>query len=278
MQRLCVVGGDERALGLKPLLAQAGYQVDALGLEKGDDMRAEPARADAILLPYPFSARDGRVPTLTGISLSVAAILLAARPGATLLLGGGMEQELKRDDISDKAFRIKRYADCDAFLQTNAELSAEAAVYETMKRLDIALTDAAVLVTGYGRFGRATAIRLRSLGARVWVGARREAQRLQAVGDGMNAVPLEALQAETPYVDALLNTVPAHILSRSLLEKLPKQAPVLELASAPYGAEPDAARAIGLRYDILPALPARYAPMSAAKALMDACTRLLTEA
>mgnify|MGYP002597693430 FL=1 len=58
---------------------------------------------------------------------------------------------------------------------------------------------------------------------------------------------------------------------------LPKGAWLLELASAPYGFDRDAAAAMGLNVEVLPALPARYAPRSAARALKQVSMELLRE-
>ena len=136
----------------------------------------------------------------------------------------------------------------------------------------------AVLVTGYGRFGRALAKRLKALGADVWVAARREEQRLAARSDGMRAASLLELPALAGRMDMVLNTIPARVLGTEALAALPKGAWLLELASAPYGFDRDAAARLGLNVEVLPALPARYAPQSAARALKQVSLELLREA
>ena len=138
--------------------------------------------------------------------------------------------------------------------------------------------DMAVLVTGYGRFARALARRLGALGAEVWVAARRGEQRLTALSDGMRAVSFDALPEVAGHMDMVLNTVPAQVLGTQVLERLPKGTWLLELASAPYGFDRAEAEAMGLRAEVLPALPARYAPSSAAHALKQVCVELLREA
>ena len=79
-------------------------------------------------------------------------------------------------------------------------------------------------------------------------------------------------------VDMVLNTIPARVLGTETLAALPKGAWLLELASAPYGFDRDAAAAMGLNVEVLPALPARYAPRSAARALKQVSMELLREA
>ena len=150
--------------------------------------------------------------------------------------------------------------------------------FEEIHRTGDALSDMAVLVTGYGRFGRALAKRLKALGTDVWVAARREEQRLAAKSDGMRAASLSELTALAGRMDMVLNTIPARVLGTEALAALPKGAWLLELASAPYGFDRDAATAQGLNVEVLPALPARYAPQSAARALKQVSLELLREA
>ena len=73
-----------------------------------------------------------------------------------------------------------------------------------------------------------------------------------------------------PEIHLLLNTVPAQVLDDTMLASIPKDTWLLELASAPYGFDREAAQKLGLRCEVLPALPAKYAPVSAAMALLVA--------
>lgn len=278
LRKLLVAGGDGRMLRLARMLAGDGFAVSTLGLVSGDEKTAGVASAQALLFPYPFAVRDGRVPTLTGLTLHPEDVLDGARPGAALLAGAGLEPCLEAPEARAKGFRLFRYESSPAFLDRNAELSAEGALAQAMGRTGDALSDMAVLVTGYGRFGRALAKRLKALGTDVWVAARREEQRLAAKSDGMRAASLSELTALAGRMDMVLNTIPARVLGTEALAALPKGAWLLELASAPYGFDRDAATAQGLNVEVLPALPARYAPQSAARALKQVSLELLREA
>ena len=269
-----MAGGDGRMLRLARLLAGEGFQTATLGLRPEDEKEADIGAAQAILFPYPHAVQEGLVPTLTGLSLRPGDVLEGARPGAVVLAGGGLEAYM----AEAKELRLLSYAKSEAFLERNAALSAEGALAQAMGRTGDALSDMAVLVTGYGRFGRALAKRLKALGADVWVAARREEQRLAARSDGMRAASLLELPALAGRMDMVLNTIPARVLGTEALAALPKGAWLLELASAPYGFDRDAAAAMGLNVEVLPALPARYAPRSAARALKQVSMELLREA
>ena len=270
MQNLLLVGGDRRMLHLAEMLEKEGWTVETMGLRDGDMEKVHMDRADAVLFPYPFSVMDGRVPVLKGEKLKPDAVLDRLPCGIPLLAGRGMEGYAEQD-----SFCLKRYTDAAAFDTRNAELSAEAAVCESMLHSHLALMDTKVLVTGYGLFGRALALKLKALGAEVWIAARREKQRMQAAAEGMKTVSIIDMTDVLPEMNLILNTIPARIFSEYHLKQLSKECQVLELASSPYGFDMDTARAMGVSCAALPGLPARYSPVSAAKALHEAVSELI---
>lgn len=269
IRNLLLVGGDRRALELEKLLEADGYIVDTIGLHDGDEATAKPQAAHAALFAYPFSVRDGCVPTMTGLTLHPEDVLKRLSGYIPLLLGRGMEKP--------EGFLCLEYGRDERLERCNAEISAEAAVMESMQRTERALMDSTALVIGYGRFGRALAQRLLALGAQVWAAARRREQRLIAASDGMKPVDIAEMHEILPRVHLVLNTVPSEVMGERELKAIQPDCPLLELASAPYGFDREAARKMGVRYDILPALPARYAPLSAAMALKKAAVHLLKE-
>ena len=143
---------------------------------------------------------------------------------AVLLAGTGLGACLEAPETRAKRFRMFLYESSPTFLERNADLSAEGALVQAMGRTGDALPDMTVLVTGYGRFGRALAAKLKTLGADVWVAARREEQRLAARSDGMRAASLAELPALMGRVDMVLNTIPARVLGTEALAALPKGA------------------------------------------------------
>ena len=271
MLRVLVAGGDKRSKLLAKQLAEDGFLVETLGLEPEQKGSAEPA--DVVLLPYPFSVKNGYVPALTDEKIRPQDLLKRLAPNALVIAGRGIEGYITQENV-----RIKRYMDAEGLEEQNAELSAEAAVCEAMLHCRLALMDAKVLVTGYGLFGRLLALRLKSFGARVWVAARRERQREQAVREGMNAIPIHEIADVLPQMDLVLNTVPACVMDESALRRVPKGCCLLELASAPYGFDFEKAKLLGVSCVALPGLPARYSPLSAALRLKNAVKPWLQEA
>ena len=271
MKKLLLIGGDRRMACLAERLEAQGFAVDTMGLRPRESIHHD--GWDAILFAYPFSVKNGLIPTLNGETLKPETALANIKQEPLLITGKGMEGYIRQDLPN-----LKRYTDAKNFEQRNAELSAEAAVCEAMLHCRPALMDANVLVTGYGLFGRAIALRLKALGAQVWIAARREQQRLQAIADGMQAVSIVEMAEVLPQMDLILNTVPARIFGEYHLKRIPKDCWLLELASAPYGFDADTAKAMGAPCVNLPGLPARYSPESAARILYDAVMELMGEA
>ena len=266
-----MIGGDQRALSLEKLLLEDEYEVSTLGLHPGDEEKAEVSQAEALLFPYPFAVRRDCVPAISGLTIHPEDVLALARPGVPVLAGRGMEAYIQRDHP------LQKYEQSEKLLEQNAAISAEAALWESMRYTEKALMDMQVLITGYGLFGRALALRFLLMGAAVCVAARRQEVRRLAAEDGMQPLAFEEMDDALRNVDLVLNTVPARVLEERHLRMLRPGVPLLELASAPYGFDRDVAAALGHPCEVLTALPARYAPLSAAMALRNAVNQLLQE-
>ena len=219
----CVVGRDARQLAAARALQNSGYTV--LGAEGA-------GQADYILLPMPMDAE----------AADLARILRAARPG-TLALGGRISEPVR------KAAQAAGVELVDYFLRPelaclNAVPTAEGCLALLMQLRQRTIWESEFLVLGYGRIGRAVARRLQALGGQVTIAARAPEQRL-------------------PYLDAVINTIPAPVLGAAQLRCLPRGALILDLASRPGGTDFAAARELGLRAEHALSLPARCAPETA---------------
>lgn len=161
-----------------------------------------------------------------------------------------------------------RYARREEYQIANARLTAEGAV--ALLRPEAGLSGAHVLLLGYGRVARLLARELQKAGSLVTAAARSGEQRAWAAAEGLEALPIDALARVLDRFDILVNTVPAPVLTETLLKLVRKDALLLELASAPGGIDAAAAHELGLHYLRAPGLPAKYAPDRAALLLRDA--------
>ena len=159
----------------------------------------------------------------------------------------------------------------------NAIPTAEGCIGILLERRSRTLWGAAVLVLGFGPVGRALAVRLAALGARVTVAARRPVQRAMAEELGLRAVPLTDLAAAAAAFDTVVNTIPAPVLTAAVLAALPKKSLIVDLASKPGGTDFAAARRLGHTALHALSLPTVWAPETAGEALARTVQAILQE-
>ncbi|MGN0775333.1 MAG: NAD(P)-dependent oxidoreductase [Candidatus Ventricola sp.] len=264
--RLVAFGGDARMLGAIEAAKRAGWETEYMGREV--DAPQETAWADAVLLPWPHSFQDGQ---LAGTQVPRGRALAMLPPCGAVLHGSGVTaQELPG------ARQTLDPSHDEEFLRVNARLTAEGAIARAMQRPGRALLGSTCVVTGFGRIGQALTVRLTALDAFVIVCARNEAQMRRAHELGAHPLPLERIAQACAQADVIFNTVPARILNEAALAHIGQETLLIELASPPYGADPEAAKRLNVCMVIERGLPGRYAPMDAGAAMFEALQRRLT--
>lgn len=256
LKRFCVVGTDARQHAAAMALRQAGYEV--VGAEGAGN-------AAVILLPMPMDADQA----------DLARILRAAQPG-TLALGGRISAPVRAAAKAAGVELIDYFARPELAC-LNAVPTAEGCLALLMRRRARTIWESPFLVLGYGRIGRAVAGRLAALGGRVTVAARSAEQRAAARCAGHRAAALEQLPRLLPEFDAVVNTIPAPVLGRAQLEKLPAGALIVDLASRPGGTDFAAAARLGLTAEHALSLPAKCAPQTAGLLVAQTVLSILDE-
>lgn len=281
--KFAVIGGDARSAWLAALLAGDGHGVRCWALEKA----ALPQRiaqcsspeacaygADWVVLGVP-AERDGALLTPLSVQRLGAEELIAALWKGQTLCGGRLGQE-----TSLAALRAGLSV-CDLMTRRdytvgNAALTAEGAVGLLIRESPRSLWRGRALVTGWGRVARCLAPRLRALGCGTLVAARKAGDRAEAEALGLDACRFEELEDLAGELDFLVNTVPAEVLSRGVLERLRPDSLLLELASAP-GFDRELAEELGLRAVAAPGLPGKSAPRAAAALTRDTIYAVIRE-
>ena len=264
LMQLIAWGGDARIEAAVQAARRAGW--DCLHIRKEEDLADLPESADVVLLPWPKSFLEGKLVALPGDWAAERETVLKSLPPCRLLLAGREMGECSC------AGRLLHPEQDEAFLTANAELTAEGALARILRHKGRALPGRLVVVTGFGRVGRAMTRRLCAMGAFVAVCARNEGQMQAAHDLGAHPVPLAELGTMAKRADVVVNTVPARLMGRAMLEQMDRNTLLVELASAPYGIDLDAAVQLGLDVALESGLPGRYAPKDAGEALF-ACVR-----
>ena len=280
-KNIWVAGGDPRQAALAVLLADEGHSVHTYALEQGAGMKCEPSmkgadRADCVILPLPAVGADGKLNTpLSAQQHDLEEVLDALRPGQ--LVCAGMVGEGLRRMTQERGLLLQDYFAREELAVLNAIPTAEGAIQIAMEELPITLHDARVLVVGFGRLGRALAPRLRALGARVWVSARRYEQRAAAECMGLGSEGVDHLPDWLCSYDLVFNTVPAPVLGVEELAALKEGALVIDLASRPGGVDMDAAATLGVRVVWALSLPGKVAPVTSGRYIKDTVYHIMEE-
>ncbi|MDD3244473.1 MAG: dipicolinate synthase subunit DpsA, partial [Eubacteriales bacterium] len=260
--KIVFLGGDRRSSYLFDAIARRyGDRVEAYGLPRGkpaeSDWQAMAAQAKYLLLPVP-AVREGALPmeVPNARRITLEEVLACARPDSRII-GGFLR--------APQDARVENLLANEAFLLDNAQTTAEGAICIALQHMQQGLRDARCLVTGYGRVAKALVRLLLAFDAQVWVAARREEALEEARDAGALTVPLWQMEEPLGQMDVVFNTVPQRVLGEYQLSRMRRDVVILDLASAPYGVDLDAAREMKMDAAAYPSLPGKMFPRSAAQ-------------
>ena len=262
---------DMRQVYLAEILTKKGLNVRCLDIrnsetapEQLEKLKSFLVEADMLILPIPVS----KVPD----QRQLTDILNKNLINGTLVLGGCFSKE-QRELLNGRDIHFLDFMEDAIVTEENAVATAEGAIAQLVNYSPYNIDEAKIIVTGYGCCGKAIAARLKALGARVTVLARRREARKEAKKDGFYAVDFAFGPEEAMGAAMLVNTVPAPVVTRTIIRELPRDAYILDIASAPGGCDFACAKEYGIRADLALGLPGKYAPKESAYILNRAIER-----
>ena len=265
-----VMGGDRRLPYAAEALRLAGHTVTELS----GDIHDLPQTA-LLILPVPLT-RDGETVFAPAADKPTPLRTLAETLPVHTQVFCGMAGAAA-DLFYRRGIRLYDYARREEFAIRNAVPTAEGAAEILLRALPSTVQGAHILVTGFGRTGRACARLLHNMGAHVTAAARRCSALASADSAGYRALYLDELHRFMNEFDAVINTVPARVLGERELSAMRRDCPVVEIASAPYGTDTEAAKRLGIAVHIAPSLPGKIAPKTAGRILADTVLNILRE-
>ena len=269
------MGGDNRQLALRTLLAQDGHIVSDLALSDAPIALSSLMQADCILFPIPTTDKNGFLfaPQHTS-PIPLSGLLDVLQPNQ-LIFGGKIPPPLYTEATKQNLL-VHDFLAREDFSIANAVPTAEGALQLAMEHLPITIHQSQVLITGFGRVGQCTAQRFQAVGARVTIGARSPAQLALAETMGLNTIPLSSSGSATVPFDLVINTIPSPVLTAPIVEQL-KAPLLLELASPPGGFDRTAVQDLGLQLIDAQGLPGKVAPVTAARIIQNTLYQMLNE-
>ena len=215
--------------------------------------------------PVPFCRKEQLVLPQTAAPMSLSSFLAFLQPGQCVA-GGNFPASFVAQ-CHDKQIDIYDYMQSSSLALANAALTAEGMLAVLLTQTPYALQQASLLLLGYGRCGMLLAQKLLALGCRVTVCEKDPLRRSLADAQGLSTLTPEELPDCLPSQQLVVNTVPELLLTASLLQLLPSDAQLFDLASAPGGIAQEAAKKQGLFVQSCPGLPGRTAPQTAGQKL-----------
>lgn len=250
--KILVLGGDCRMKYAYEILKEE-YDTESIGLLEGDGGRIEDA--DVLLFPVPTS-RDNKTVNcpLTGTVLPLTDIKKAKENAIILTYGYDFERANQTD-----------YSKLQKFCIENAVLTAEGAISYAVENTPFALYKSKILITGFGRVGKALASRLLSFRSDLTISARNEKDLSFAEISGIKTVKTEIVNSSAAQdYDIIFNT-----LDIPLFEDLTpfEKTYLFDLSSdgcLDYKKVTD-----GLKIKKLPGIPGKSASATAGKIIAD---------
>lgn len=266
---LLVMGGDKRMEYCADELRD-GFLVHTYGFSDSGPIW-ELGQSDILVLPY-FSLAGHYLNTpLLSQKIPAVSALDMLKYGGTVF-GGGLTPEFL-SYCCERGACVHDFFDDEDLTLKNAELTAEGALGIIIQNTESALCEMKILITGFGRVGKACAELMSKTGSEIYVYARSETARDEAESLGFHAMPFSDPEP-LKDADVIINTVPKTVISETELLEVKKDAFILDLASSPYGVDFDAAKRLNIRAQTAPGLPGKTAPKTAGKLIAQSIRKL----
>ncbi|MFZ5353767.1 MAG: dipicolinate synthase subunit DpsA [Bacillota bacterium] len=282
--RYLVIGGDNRSIELARIFKRKGSIVSTLGMINAniqevkdyEDMDEALENSDILIGPIPFSKEKNIVNAEYADKPIEIERLFQRMNSSKLFLTGAMNKSSR--DIADKhnIKYIDYYWD-ESYQVLNAIPTVEGALALLIKETDYTIHGSRIMVLGYGRIGKLLCDYLRMMGARVYAEARKDGDIAWIVSKGINPVYIDEISSYAGSMDIIINTVPALIIDKKLIDILNKEVLIVDLASMPGGVDFEHAKCKGIKAIHALGLPGKVAYKTAAQYMYETIMKLIAK-
>ncbi len=283
MNSFIFLGGDLRmiyaAKRLNKEYKSTAYGFDGIEIPCEFPLLKTALKADCVVLPLPLTVDGENINApYSREPVPIEKIPLFAKDNAVIFTGKECPALVKL--CADHGYTLIDYFCREELQVMNAVPTAEGAIEIALREMAATLAGSRVLITGYGRIGRALAPRLKAFGAEITVCARKYEQLAWAEADGCKTVSLNTngrLEELLPCFDIVFNTVPARIFGRERLLLLKKDCLIIDLASKTGIDDLELAKNAGVRVIWALSLPGKTAPVTAGEIIASTIHNIISE-
>lgn len=285
--QIAVFGGDARQLEIIRQLTEHDAKLSLIGFEQLDHAFSGATKEkideidfsvqDAIILPVRGTDLEGHIDTIfSSEKITLKKEMLEKLPPHAIIFSGISNPYL--DEITKESNRrlIKLFERDDVAIY-NSIPTVEGTIMMVIQHTDFTIHGSNVAVLGLGRVGVTVARTFQALGAKVRVGARKSEHKARITEMGLTAFDLDDLEANVKDVDICINTIPAQIVTASVISKMPAHTLIIDLASKPGGTDFRYAEKRGVKALLAPSLPGIVAPKTAGQIQASVLIKLLRE-
>ncbi|HHV62313.1 MAG TPA: dipicolinate synthase subunit DpsA [Firmicutes bacterium] len=284
---IAVLGGDYREIELIREFLSQGAKVKAIGYPPMPELAGvemvstiwDAIRgSDVIVVGMGGLDVGGKVRTLdSSVNLQITEEVLSVIPPNVPFFIGIARPRLK-EFARKHNVRLIEVTEQDDVAILNSIPTAEGAIQIAMEELPITIHGCNAIVIGLGRVGMTMARTLIALGARTTVVARNPAQLARAEEMGARPVPLSDLKDIVGQADVIFNTVPAVVLTESVLRMMRPNVLIIDLASHPGGTDFEAAAKLQIKAILALGLPGKVAPKTSGQILVKCVPEMIHKA
>jgi dipicolinate synthase subunit A len=280
---MVIVGGDVRQIEVAKIIRDKGAKVSLVGFTKLSDDSIEKikcgfqeidySQVDAILVPVSGLDHEGKVEArYSDEEISLTEKHLENTPEHCVIYTGVKTPYLTKLMETTGRKVVPMFARDDMAI-LNSIPTAEGTLKVAIEHTDFMIHGSKVMVLGYGRVGKTIARLFASVGAKVHVGARKEADLARIIEVGLTPFQLKDLGDEVKNMDICINTIPHMMLTPEVLDKMDHDTLIIDVASKPGGTDFEYAKEKGIKALLELGIPGKVAPKSAgaiiAKVLID---------
>ena len=265
MNKIQIIPSDIRQEYIKEYLEKKGHFCEI----SSDILKLK--ASDAVILPIPSMCAD-KIRTLElspdefSKKLNKNSVVFAFCLKDNALQNALKEKNIPIYDLYGGELAVK-----------NAYATAQGVLGYILSDTDKMMRETKILLSGYGKTGRAICEILSQNKVKLTVLARREEYRSELVEKDIESYSYsDAVKIENGF-DYIINTVDCLVIKESILKKLKPSGKVIEIASKPYGIDFDEAKKMSIKCEILSSLPSKAVPESAGTNIAQAVERKIEE-